>query len=314
MEKKPRHMLDAIVGLQTTLTGYLDTDQSLSIHGVFEGGLKAAKTVFIDKEGVVSADIAAERVVVQGTVIGNIHARRVEIYTDGKVWGDVCAQALYVETGGFVRGQVIISRGSEPQFNSQSLQWLEDLDHVFVELEAVTQLSSSGDHSNDVLPYATIEQLVAEADIVWNVPSNSQATDGRLKADLNAACQHIEQLTVERDALQATVAQLTRDLDIAEQQNACMADRRDAVSVEPDEAQVAVAPFGAELEMSRMPVEQQEQAYTAYCLVCRAYRRIEGAREVTLPNGHRVVKGRCAVCGIRFLERLHAKQRSDDHG
>lgn len=303
MEKKQRHMLDAIVGLQTTLTGYLDTDQSLSIHGVFEGGLKAAKTVFIDKEGVVSADVAAERVVVQGTVIGNIHARRVEIYADGKVWGDVCAQALYVETGGFVRGQVIISRGSEPQFNPQSLQWLADLDHVFVELEAVTQLASSGDNSHDSLPYTMIEQLVAEADIVWDAPGDAQATVERLTADLDAACQRIEQLAAERDAFQATVVQLTGDLDAAARQAARMADRRDAAPAELEEAQVAVAPLGAELEMSQAQVEQP-RAYTAYCLVCRAYRRIEGAREVTLPTGHRVVKGRCAVCGIRFLERL----------
>jgi hypothetical protein len=187
-------------------------------------------------------------------------------------------------------------------------------------LEEVAQ-PASGDNSTSQLTRATIGQFVTEADIVWNDPGHAQTAAEQLAANLDVAYRRVEQLATERDALQVAVAQLTRDLDAAEQQRGHMADQlvqaqmsaepsrdwRDNAQAELDEAQASVVQLAADLETGQDQGEQRPQAYTAYCLVCRAYRRIEGARQVTLPNGRRVVKGRCAACGIRFLEQLHSE-------
>ena len=114
MNEGKKHILGTVVDPRTALIGSLDTDRSLHVYGIFAGDLRVTNTVFIDAKGQVSADVTAERVVVQGTVVGNINAGQVVIYANGKVWGDVHAQAFYVETGGFVSGQVVISNGSEP--------------------------------------------------------------------------------------------------------------------------------------------------------------------------------------------------------
>lgn len=273
-------MPDTIVAMRSILTGRLNTDQSLYVHGVFEGDLQVTNTVFIDRDGQVTADVTAEYVVVQGTVVGNICAEQVVIYANGKVWGDVCAKTLYVEAGGFLRGKVIIPDESEPTLFSQLPESYDDLDFspqplpdddLVVELEVAAQDSPPEDDLTDQLTHVIIEQSATQ------------------QSDVEA----------ELDQVQVTSDQLVTDMKVAQSQ---------VQVAQPDtqliEKETEIAPLQADLETSQDEVEPQSQVYTAYCLVCRAYRPIEGARRVTLPDGRLAVKGRCAVCGIRFLELL----------
>ena len=273
-------MPDTIVDMRSILIGRLNTDQSLYVHGVFEGDLQVTNTVFIDRDGQVSADVTAEHVVVQGTVVGNICAEQVVIYASGKVWGDVCAKTLYVEAGGFLRGKVIVPSESEPKLFSQSSESYDDLgfspqplpdDDLVVELEVAARNSPPGDDLTDQLAHVIIEQ---------HAPQQS---------DIGS----------ELDQVQVISDQFATDMKVAQSQ---------VQVAQPDtqlvEKEIEIALLPADPDTDQDEVEPQSQVYTAYCLVCRAYRRIEGARQVTLPNGHLAIKGRCAVCDIRFLEPL----------
>jgi cytoskeletal protein CcmA (bactofilin family) len=256
MNEEKKHSLGTVVDPRTALMGSLNTDRSLHVYGIFEGDLQVTNTVFIDAKGQVSADVTAERVVVQGTVVGNINARQVVIYANGKVWGDVRAQAFYVETGGFVSGQVVISNGSEPGLFPGALQDPDD-----------SPLQSLPD--DDPARRSVVEQEAVARDFLF---VDECQDDGQTKQDNG----------------QVTDAQRSADM-VAQRQVA-----------RPVEKEAETGLSQADLETR----QQADQAYTAYCLICHARRRIEGVHQLTLPNGRRAIKGRCVTCGIRLLEQL----------
>jgi hypothetical protein len=301
---------------------------------MFEGELEVTNTVLIDKEGLASANVTAEHVIVQGAIIGNIRAKRIEIHANGKVWGNISAHSICVEPGGFVRGQIVISHkaGHEldpllpeslkaPDFLSLEASPDDDLARLFVELATTTR------------PSPTEETLFHQP---------NQAAMERLTANLDAAYQRVEQLTAERDALETTVTQLTQDLYIAKHQKTHptsqlvqieKATERYFGQSKPEESQIANAPIAADRETTQphtaQPAPQldeqveeekgnsslqagevsqdhieQMHAYIIYCLICRAYRHIEGVREFVTPDGHPAVKGRCVVCGMSLVQQI----------
>lgn len=47
----------------------------------------------------------------------------------------------------------------------------------------------------------------------------------------------------------------------------------------------------------------------AYCVKCRTQRAMKNAREVTLDNGRRAVKGVCEVCGTNMTRFLPSEKK-----
>ncbi len=276
--KKP--ISGTIVDLGATLMGRLDTDQSLYVRGIFEGALKVSNTVFINRDGQISADVTAERVVVQGIVIGNIHAEQVIIYASGQVWGDVCAQTLYVEAGGFLRGQAMISHESEPRLYPQTPDSFDNLD--------ILPIPPSPD---DDLTHSSVEP---EVDV-----HESLVVDDPTDQPMHTT---IEPHTIQQDDVQA---EANEALPNNTQPIADLETIQDVQLIEQEETETPLSQ--ADLETNPDEIEEEQDTYIAYCLICRTYRPIAGAHQLTLPNGRRVVKGHCGVCGIRFLEQLHSE-------
>jgi cytoskeletal protein CcmA (bactofilin family) len=166
-----------------------------------------------------------------------------------------------------------------------------------------------------------------------------QASIEQLRADLTAAHRRIERLAAERDELRTTTAQLSKDLKATRQQQVQLAEQltqaqiaveqptiqQDAIGAKRDEAQGIAAQLATDLETAQHQVsqladqivaedtgdvaaespevEQEQRTYVAYCLICRTQRPMVEVQEVATPDGRRVVRGRCTVCGISFLSR-----------
>ncbi|MCP4536540.1 MAG: hypothetical protein GY832_05285 [Chloroflexi bacterium] len=271
MGKKPEYTSNTIVDLGATLMGHLVTDRSLSIHGNFKGDLQVTDTVFIDSKGLVSANVTAGRVVVQGVIIGNICAEQVIIRSSGKVWGDIHAQAIYVEAGGLLRGQVIISQESESKSCTRAFETQDNFD--------ISPLQPLAD---DDLTYSSIQ---AKTNIQESLCKNN--SNGKLAHTITQ--QHTIQQNNDQnraDKIQSTNTQSTVQLD------------------EKEKVETVFQQADLETIQDKDEMEKQERAYTAYCLICRTHRHIKGAHQVNLSNGRRVIKGHCTVCGIHFLEQL----------
>lgn len=70
----------------------------------------------VGPEGKVKADIQAARVVIQGSVHGNMSVReRVEIHKSGHVVGDVVSPGISIEDGAYFKGKIEILREGEQE-------------------------------------------------------------------------------------------------------------------------------------------------------------------------------------------------------
>jgi cytoskeletal protein CcmA (bactofilin family) len=115
------------LGRSLVVKGDLSGNEDLVISGQFEGTVNLqGRCLTVGPEGKVTADIQAARVVIHGSVHGNISVReRVEIYKTGQVVGDLIAPGISIEDGAYFKGKIEILREEvnepEPPLSPQSL-------------------------------------------------------------------------------------------------------------------------------------------------------------------------------------------------
>ncbi len=103
---------DTLIGLGCKIQGVLMPEQSLRIDGVVEGDVRAAGkqqvSVVIGPQGRVKGNIHAHRVIVAGTVQGDIHAsERVEMQSQCRIEGDIRYGSIAVEHGACLLGLLL---------------------------------------------------------------------------------------------------------------------------------------------------------------------------------------------------------------
>jgi cytoskeletal protein CcmA (bactofilin family) len=76
--------------------------------------------IIVDQKGRVESDlIKADTVIVAGAVRSNIHAKKVEIRSTGRVWGDVTTVKFSTEEGAYLRGKIQMEEEEEPDLQDQ---------------------------------------------------------------------------------------------------------------------------------------------------------------------------------------------------
>ncbi|MFA4967376.1 MAG: polymer-forming cytoskeletal protein [Candidatus Margulisiibacteriota bacterium] len=102
--------INSIVGEGTLLKGEISSLTSLHIAGEVVGSVNANGEVFVVGKGRVQGDINGGRVVVSGTVDGNIIASKgLEILKNGKVNGEITCDKLIIEEGSSYQGKVNVA-------------------------------------------------------------------------------------------------------------------------------------------------------------------------------------------------------------
>jgi cytoskeletal protein CcmA (bactofilin family) len=112
-------------GRSLVVKGDVSGNEDLTIFGQFEGTINLqGHCLTIGTEGKVKAEIQAARVVIHGSVHGNITVKeRVEIYKTGHVVGDLMAPGISIEDGAYFKGKIEILRDDvrEPEPYSTSV-------------------------------------------------------------------------------------------------------------------------------------------------------------------------------------------------
>ena len=103
---------DTLIGVGCKIQGALMPEQSLRIDGVVEGDVRASGkqqvSIVIGPQGRIKGTIHAHRVVVAGTVQGDIYAsERVELQAQCRVEGDVRYGSIAVEHGACLLGLLL---------------------------------------------------------------------------------------------------------------------------------------------------------------------------------------------------------------
>lgn len=97
----------SIIGEGTSWRGEISGSGGIRIEGLFEGGIDLDGLIIVDQKGRVESElIKADTVIVAGAVRSDIHAKRVEIRSTGRVWGDVTTVKFSTEEGAYLRGKI----------------------------------------------------------------------------------------------------------------------------------------------------------------------------------------------------------------
>jgi cytoskeletal protein CcmA (bactofilin family) len=97
---------DTILSSDINFSGTLNFEKPFLIRGRLSGEIAAQGLLVVDEEAVVEANINASRVIIRGSVKGNVTAtEKVELTITGKLIGNVTAPEIFMETGCIFNGR-----------------------------------------------------------------------------------------------------------------------------------------------------------------------------------------------------------------
>lgn len=119
MASKTELRLNSMIGEGSIFEGKFYISGSIQIDGRFEGEVRTEDELVVGETGKVKTDIVARRVVVGGTVIGNIDAEEeVLLLSTGRVLGNIKAPVVNLERGVVVEGEISVSGGQKKDVRS----------------------------------------------------------------------------------------------------------------------------------------------------------------------------------------------------
>jgi cytoskeletal protein CcmA (bactofilin family) len=119
MHFKKRRSSNEIVsylGEGAELNGDISFTNGLRVNGSIKGKIFSGAILEIGPSGNVEAEVTVKRILIKGEFHGIIHASdRVEIFKDGKVFGDIFTPCLLIESGALFDGRCNMSKANVDQ-------------------------------------------------------------------------------------------------------------------------------------------------------------------------------------------------------
>lgn len=105
-KQAPMGEITTLLGRGASFEGKLTFDGTVRIDGRFKGEVFSDDTLVIGEGAVVEAEIEIGEVIIQGTVVGNVKAKRsIEIHAPGRVKGDLHTPTLQIDKGVIFEGR-----------------------------------------------------------------------------------------------------------------------------------------------------------------------------------------------------------------
>lgn len=102
----PAGEITTLLGRGATFEGKLTFEGTVRIDGRFKGEVFSEDVLVIGDGAHVEATIDVGEIIIQGTVVGNISAKRsIEIHAPGKVKGDLHTPTLQIDKGVIFEGR-----------------------------------------------------------------------------------------------------------------------------------------------------------------------------------------------------------------
>src|SRR5512139_1415915 len=107
--------ITTLLGRGAAFEGKLTFEGTVRIDGRFRGEVFSDDVLVIGEGAIVEAEIDIGEVIVQGTVIGNIKAKRsIEIHAPGRVKGDITTPSLQIDKGVVFEGRSFMEGATKP--------------------------------------------------------------------------------------------------------------------------------------------------------------------------------------------------------
>lgn len=103
--------IDTLIGVESRIEGDVHFTGGLRVDGCVRGNVTESvtpSTLVLSENGRIEGAITVSRVVINGTVVGPVHAAQfVELQPKSKVTGDVHYKSLEMHTGSVVEGKLV---------------------------------------------------------------------------------------------------------------------------------------------------------------------------------------------------------------
>ena len=113
-KKKPKQtaQIDSLIGQNTEIKGDVVFSGGLHVDGVIKGGVIAEQgndsVLTLSERGTIEGEVRVPNVVINGTVIGDVHASgHVELAAQAKVHGNVYYSLIEMAMGAEVNGNLV---------------------------------------------------------------------------------------------------------------------------------------------------------------------------------------------------------------
>ncbi len=98
--------ISTLLGRGSEFEGKLTFEGTVRIDGVLKGEVFSEDVLIVGEGARVEAEIDVGAIIIQGTVIGNIRAKRsIEVLAPGRVSGDMTTPSLQIEKGVIFEGR-----------------------------------------------------------------------------------------------------------------------------------------------------------------------------------------------------------------
>ena len=112
--------ITTLLGRGATFEGKLTFEGTVRVDGRFKGEVFSDDVLVIGEGAIVEAEIDIGEVIIQGTVIGNIKAKRsIEIHAPGRVKGDLHTPSLQIDKGVIFEGRSFMEGAVKPAQQQQ---------------------------------------------------------------------------------------------------------------------------------------------------------------------------------------------------
>jgi cytoskeletal protein CcmA (bactofilin family) len=111
--------ITTLLGRGASFEGKLTFEGTVRIDGRFKGEVFSDDVLVIGEGAIVEAEIDVGEIIVQGTVLGNIKAKRaIEVHAPGRVKGDIHTPSLQIDKGVIFEGRSFME-GTMPKPQAQ---------------------------------------------------------------------------------------------------------------------------------------------------------------------------------------------------
>ena len=98
--------ITTLLGRGTTFEGKLTFEGTVRVDGKLKGEVFSDDVLIVGEGAYVEAEIDIGEVIIQGTVVGNVRAKKsIEIHAPGKVKGDLHTPSLQIDKGVLFEGR-----------------------------------------------------------------------------------------------------------------------------------------------------------------------------------------------------------------
>jgi cytoskeletal protein CcmA (bactofilin family) len=107
--------ITTLLGRGAAFEGKLTFEGTVRVDGKFKGEVFSDDVLVVGEGAYVEAEIDIGEIIVQGTVVGNIKAKRsIEIHAPGRVKGDIHTPSLQIDKGVIFEGRSFMDGATAP--------------------------------------------------------------------------------------------------------------------------------------------------------------------------------------------------------